>query len=465
MKPRSIVTRTILVVLGAELLCAVAFSVTALHHERHTRQHAFDVVLQGRSDSLLAAIQDAEDAADSLRIDPSEIPMQPGDAFAVYNLGGGLVGASIAAPAPLIERHRNGFADQMLHGRTYRTLQRDAVRLVDRTDSGSAIRRPVTIVYAASTQHIRHEIAEAAGFYVVVSLVCFLLTAGMLVVLLRRVLHPIQELADRAAGVSVLDPHFEAPESSLQVRELRPLGETLTAAIKGLRLALEYERNFVGNAAHELKTAVAVVRSSIQLLMLRPRSREEYAQGLEVLLKDNSRVEELVAQMLMLARMEERGNDTAVADLSVTSAAVVSTLTNYAEIRGVHLLLESTQSALVGISPERAEVLLSNLITNAIQHSPQGSAVNVRCQVDADTVLLEVEDHGAGISATALPHVFERFYREDVSRSRETGGAGLGLAICKSIVDVAGGTLSIASAVAAGTTVTLKLERRQPSRA
>jgi signal transduction histidine kinase len=109
--------------------------------------------------------------------------------------------------------------------------------------------------------------------------------------------------------------------------------------------------------------------------------------------------------------------------------------------------------------------VLSNLIANAVQHSPEGSLVETRCRIDEGSVLLEVEDHGGGISAEALPHVFERFYREDVSRSRETGGAGLGLAICKSIVETAGGTICLKSTVAVGTIAQVKLERRQPLQA
>lgn len=409
LSPHSLVRQTILVVLGAELLCVLAFSVTALEHERHTRRHAFDAMLKGRSDSVLATIQDAEDPADPLRMDDSEVHPQAGDAYAVYNLDGGLVSSSPNAPSALIQRKADGFSDEIVHGHPYRILQRSAARVLDRSDTNSPVVRRVTILYAANTEHIGHEIREAAAFYFAVSLVGFLLTTLILVVLLRRILHPIQELADKAAAVSVSAPQFEAPASALRLLELRPLAQTLTTAITGLRLALAYERNFVGDAAHELKTAVAVVRSSIQLLMLRSRSREEYARGLEVLLKDNRRVEDLVEQMLLLARMEERGREVELTDLAIPAATVVSTLTNYAEMRGVHLLLDAAGDAFTGMSPEKAEVLLSNLLTNAIQHSPHGSQVEVRCRVEDKTVLLQVEDHGAGISAAALPHVYERF--------------------------------------------------------
>jgi signal transduction histidine kinase len=94
---------------------------------------------------------------------------------------------------------------------------------------------------------------------------------------------------------------------------------------------------------------------------------------------------------------------------------------------------------------EKAEVLISNLIVNAIQHSTAGAEVRVTVEQRAGEALLQVRDTGAGIAEEALPHIFERFYREDSSRSRDTGGAGLGLAICKSIVRSAGGTISMES--------------------
>jgi signal transduction histidine kinase len=110
---------------------------------------------------------------------------------------------------------------------------------------------------------------------------------------------------------------------------------------------------------------------------------------------------------------------------------------------------------LVRLPQEAAYALVSNLVLNAIQHSRAGAPVAVRvARQGPSRVVLEVSDAGTGIARDALPHVFERFYREDGSRSRETGGTGLGLAICKSIVEAADGEISITSEVDAGTTVT-----------
>ena len=458
MRSRSIIARTIGVVLMAELLCALAFSAVALEHERTTHFRAFDIMLRGRSDSVLGAIQDAEDPEDNVLVDPAELRLPPEDLFAVYKLDGGMIGSSPGPPEVVIQRGEGSFSNRSFHGRSYRVYERNALRIIDRADVGGPYRRPITIVYAAPTRHIWHEIFEAAGYYMALSLLSLTLTALLLVVSLRRILAPLETFAQEASKVSVLQPHFQAPASALEVRELAPLAHALTAAIDGLREALEAQQRFIGDAAHELKTAVAVVRSSVQVLMMRERTREEYALGLEVLLTDNSRAEELVSRMLLLARVEGTERQEAPAtDLASCAQDVVTRLQPMADASGVTLTSVLSQSACVRLAAEKAEVLLENLIVNAVQHSPAGTQVQVRCRTRGNCVTLEVEDHGSGIAPDALPHVFERFYREDTSRSRKTGGAGLGLAICRSIVERGGGRIGLESAPGRGTLVSVTL--------
>ena len=455
MKPGSIIRRTILTVLLAELLCAIAFSMIALVHERNIRLRAFDVMLQGRSDSLLGAVQDAEDPDDNVLVDPNELQIPKKDVYAVYNLNGRQLGQSIQAPAALIQRKGDGFRDSRVGRQRFRIYERRAMRVIDRAENkGVGLQRPIVIIYAAPTAHIWHEIFEAAGFYGVVSIVLLLITALIMVVMLRRVLMPINELAGEAANVSMASLHFDPPSTALRLRELRPLAEALTTTIGGLRLAFEKQHRFVSDAAHELKTAVAVVRSTIQLLMMKSRSQEEYASGLERLLADNNRVEELVSQMLLLARLEERNTvHPATEDLAISARKVIDNLQSFAEQRAVVLTVDIADGVRVRLPRDQAEILVSNLVVNAVQHSPARSRVRVSLNQNHSAAVLCVEDEGEGISPGALEHVFERFFREDASRSRDTGGAGLGLAICKSIVDSAGGAIAIESTPGLGTIV------------
>lgn len=453
---KSLTRRTISAVLLAELLCALGFSSSALLHEGRVRLRAFDVMLQGRSDSLLGAIQDAEDPEDNVTVDPAELRVGQDDVYAVYNLGGRLLGTSKNAPAELIRRQKDGFSNRRAGGREYRVFQRGAMRVIDRAENrGVGLQRPVTILYAAPTRHLWRAILGAASFYAVVSLLLFVLTTGLMIVLLRRVLRPIEELAAQARQVSMTSLHFVAPQSALELSELRPLAVTLSETIEGLREAFEKQHRFVSDAAHELKTGVAVVRSTIQLLMMRTRSPQEYEEGLERTLADNSRVEELVSKMLLLARLEETAAShfTAI-DIAPGTCSAVGNVRSFAQERGVELMAAVAADVPVRMSSDQAEILVSNLIVNAVQHSGRGSKVEVSLERKDGVAVLRVRDEGSGISAEALPHVFERFYREDKSRSRDTGGAGLGLAICKSIVESADGSIAIESSAEDGTTVT-----------
>jgi signal transduction histidine kinase len=457
-RSRSLVRQTVWIVLSAQLLCAVSLSGVALLHERHTRIRAFDVRLQGRSDSLLGAIQDAEDPDDNVMIDPAELNLPGDDVYAVYNQGGRLLGSSRVAPPVLTVRQADGFRDARIGKARYRVLQREGMRVIDRPENdGVGLKRPVTIVYASPEDHLWHEIFEAVRFYLVAIVLAAGVTVALVGLLIRRALSPLSELAMAAEQLSLPALNFAAPPSVLRVRELRPLAEVLGDAIERLRVSFAKEHQFVGDAAHELKTAIAVVRSSVQLLMLKRRSPDEYAAGLDRVLEDNSRVEALAAQMLQLASLEEGSAvDAPVVDLGKLAAATLERLRPFAEVRGVLLRFASAGGGMVRIRPEHATVLVSNLVMNAVQHSASGQTVNVTLGGHgSQEITLDVEDTGAGIAREALPHIFERFYREDRSRSRETGGAGLGLAICKSIVEATGGSISVESAEAQGTRVTV----------
>ena len=454
---RSLIRQTIGIVVAAQILSAALLCGAAVLYQRHTRLRALDISLQGRSDSLLGAIQDAEDPEDNVSIDPAELKLPENDVYAVYNQGGRLLGSSYAAPPLLIGRHADEFRDVKTGRTTYRVFQREAMRVIDRAENGGVgLKRPVTILYASSERYLWHEVLEAVRFYLLAIVFATAGTVFLMSVLLRKALAPLSELALATAGLAPPELAFTAPASVVQVRELLPLAKVLTDTVGRLREAFAKEQRFVGDATHELKTAIAVVRSSLQLLMLKRRTVDEYAAGLERVLEDNGRVEALVAQMLQLASTEDTSAESASAlDLSELTASALERLRPLAETRGVLLDFVRPAAIPVRILPERGFALVSNLVLNAVQHSSPGQTVVVSLTARQKSVMLQVIDTGSGISPEALPHLFERFYREDRSRSRDTGGTGLGLSICKSIVEAAGGSISLESAPGRGTRVSV----------
>ncbi|MFL6427109.1 MAG: sensor histidine kinase, partial [Acidobacteriaceae bacterium] len=280
--------------------------------------------------------------------------------------------------------------------------------------------------------------------------------------LLHRGLAPMRELAAEAENISIYRWKFQPPESAVETRELAPLASALTAAMQRLEASFAQQRRFVSDAAHELKTAVAVVKSSLQLLGMRQRTTEEYEAGVEVSLTDCERIEEIVARMLTLARAEHLTTAEHAAGITDLAAAVATTAQQFqsmAQVRSVMLTLVARDSGFVALSPEECSLLCSNLLLNALQHSPPQSEVRVELQSEAEWLELRIVDQGDGIDPALLPHVFERFSRGDPSRSRNTGGTGLGLAICKAIVDRAGGSIALQSEPGQGTTAVVRLPR------
>ena len=458
MKTHSIVLRVVAIVLIAEIVAAILLSVTIFFHEQRVGRRSLDIALRGRADSLLGAVGDAEDPGDHIFVDPNELRLPPEDRWVVFNTDGTLVGHSAnSGNLAELRQPEDGIRDQRLARTPFRLLQRHALRIIDRDETaGRGLSRPVILLYATPKSHLTHEAFASASFYILSAVVVSALTAGIIAAVLRISLRPLSELAAAAERLSLPSLQFTPPESVDRITELRPLALALSVVLQNLREAFAREQRFVGDAAHELKTAVAVVRSTIQVVMLRTRTPEEYRSGLTRALEDTERLQSLVLQMLSLARIEDASpSDTPLIDLSIAVAEAVQDLHSIASLAGVQVRSSSLPGAVIALSPDRARALITNLVLNAIEHSPPEAHVVVSIARQQQAVILTVGDHGSGIPAEALPHIFERFFRADPSRARESGGTGLGLAICRSIVDHAGGTISIASKPALGTTVTV----------
>ena len=462
MKPRSLSRQLIAGVLLAELLCAAVFSFVAIGHEMHGRKRAFDVMLRGRTDSLLGAIQDAEDPEDNVTVDPTEVALPKQDVYEVLSPTGHVLGKSSAAStevlANLSAARKPGYYGFNVNGVSYRALRFDGIRIIDRNEENGGLRRPVTIFYAAPTHGLWEEALEAVWFYLATGALLLAITGVALVWFLRQRLSPLQELAAIAGRVSTRSWEFVPPKEVLRTAELAPIALSMEQLLDGLHQSFERQRQLTGDAAHELKTSIAVLKSSLQLLTLSPRSKEQYETGLEGLLIDTERMEDLASRMLALARLEEAPAEASESsELQSAVSAVADRLRPLAALKKVNLEVRATDTGKVVMQADDADILCSNLIMNALQHSRPDGRVSAVVKTENGVAELRVVDDGEGIPETALPHVFDRFYRADRSRSRNSGGAGLGLSICKAIVERSNGTIQITSAVGKGTEVRVVL--------
>ena len=471
--PRSIAFRLIVAVLSVELLSAVLVVALSYGYERHSHFRSFDVMLHGRVDSIVGAIQDAEDhPQDNVMLVQANLHLPPDDIYEVYDSQGRILGCSpnwqgialdatpLPPPGPGAEPGHGPYQRAIVNGRHYRVLRFHGSRVIDVAEPGGGKAREFTVYYGAPTEHVWEAIHATVEFYAAGSALLLLVTGPLIAWLLHRGLLPLRQLAALAAQVSVDSWQFSPPPSARQTPELAPLTHAIESVLQRLERSFVQQRTFVSDAAHELKTAVAVVKSTLQLLNMKRRSAEEYQAGLERCLTDSRRLEEIVAKMLTLAREESAvagAGPLSAADLAESLRQTAAQLETVAKMRGVAVTIEGPDACVVPLAADDCSLLVSNLLLNALQHSPAGSRVELRLAAESDSAVLAIEDHGDGIAPEALPHVFERFYRGDPSRARSTGGTGLGLAICKAIAERAGGTIAIASQPGQGTTVTVRL--------
>ena len=309
MKRHSLARRLISSVLLVELVFAAAVIALAAAYERHSHLRSFDIMLQGRADSLLGAVQDAEDPADNVMLDRSGLRLPPNDVYEVRDNNGRLLGRSpnwqgpnardVASSGDPIDIR---IYQTRINAHHYRVLAMHGLRVVDPGDKGGGTPRHILVIYGSPTAQVWHQVRNAILFFSLSNLVLLLVTGVLMAWLLHRGLAPMRQLAAEAENISIHRWSFQPPESAVETRELAPLASALSAAMQRLETSFSQQRHFVSDAAHELKTAVAVVKSSLQLLSMRQRTTEEYAAGVEVSLMDCERMEEIVARMLTLAR-------------------------------------------------------------------------------------------------------------------------------------------------------------------
>jgi two-component system sensor histidine kinase ResE len=219
-------------------------------------------------------------------------------------------------------------------------------------------------------------------------------------------------------------------------------------------------KDFVANVSHELRTPLSMLQGYSEAIVdgiaATPEDHKELAR---IIYDESVRMTKLVNELLDLARMEAGHVELNVETIELRSylERIQRKFSSLARERGIALLLDiSSGQTHVPIDPDRMEQVLTNLIDNALRHTPNDGMVTIRVRGE-QPLLLEVSDTGSGIPQADLPFVFERFYKADKARTRGRAGTGLGLAIAKNIVEAHGGTISVQSKQGEGTTFTISL--------
>jgi signal transduction histidine kinase len=255
----------------------------------------------------------------------------------------------------------------------------------------------------------------------------------------RQILRPLDRLRDASALLASGDLSARASESG--PRELRELGIAFNEMASNIEHLFDARRELVAWASHDLRTPLASLRAMVEAL---EDGLAEPAEYLPALRAQTELLSELVENLFELARIDASALalELREASLGELVASCLESLAADARARGVRLESRlDPADPRVRVAPEKVQRVLLNLVTNAVRHSKPEGAVSVVVHADTDHVVVAVEDSGDGLAPGAEQRMFERFWRGDGSRTRSSGGAGLGLAIAQGLVHAHGGTI------------------------
>ncbi|MCX7389027.1 MAG: HAMP domain-containing sensor histidine kinase [Planctomycetales bacterium] len=280
--------------------------------------------------------------------------------------------------------------------------------------------------------------------------------------LASRVLAPVNAIVEMANSVTI-----DSLNCRVEVHnprdEIGRLAATLNSLIERLELAVHEIKRFTADASHEIRTPLAALRMEAELALRAGRSPEQYKFALRVVVDEATRLGRLADQLLSLSRHDAGIVECVRASVHLDAILqdVVEQLQPMASHHGVLLKAARIQPCQVHGDDVGLRQVVYNVVENALKFTNNGGTVVIQCTTRQGTVVCEVVDTGVGITDEHLPHIFNRFYRVDSSRHSESGGAGLGLSIARTIVLAHGGTIEICSRPNTGTTVSICLPKME----
>ena len=316
----------------------------------------------------------------------------------------------------------------------------------------------------ASLRFVQHTLRQLLALLAVISISILALAWVGSRWLADEALTPVEVLsstAERISGASLKTRvSLDAPYA-----EFRRLAAVFNAMLERLQSVFEAQRHFIADAAHELKTPLSVIKGNLEVTLKKSRSTGEYR---EILIGNLGQVERLIALTRPLLTLAQFAGETPPVDLKPLAIEpllkeLIEELTLLADDCGVTLRLDACRSPWVLGDEGWLRHLFINLLDNALRHTPAGGSVTVLLGQEGDRAEIAVQDTGTGIAPEHLPHIFERFYRADQARARDSGGSGLGLAIVKEIAEAHGGSVVVESEPGKGSMFTLNLPIARPA--
>ncbi|PAU95081.1 two-component sensor histidine kinase [Aliifodinibius salipaludis] len=258
----------------------------------------------------------------------------------------------------------------------------------------------------------------------------------------RRALSPVSSIIDAAKSITTTDLDKRIPVN-YQVRdELTDLAETFNMMLNRLQKGFEREKRFTSDAAHELMTPLSSLRSDAEIMLRKPRSKEEYRETIQRMLTETRRMSEMVHLLLQLSRVESVHRAEAErVNISQITEVVIGEHQQKARDKDIAMEVDITPNLQIRAHHTYIKEVVNNLLENALKYTPEGGNVELQLQRSSSKAVLHLSDTGIGFDEETQKHLFERFYRANTQDVQGSPGSGLGLPLVKAIVELYDGKI------------------------
>ena len=314
------------------------------------------------------------------------------------------------------------------------------------------------ITVGLSIEHIEKSMENLFNALLIAIIICILLLALAGFFLTRKALYPVNIITKKANRISQnnLEERIQVP---VENDELGQLSQVLNSLLDRLQQAFLTQQQFLADAAHELKTPLAVLRAHWESELNNPHLsieiKEKFVQDIETI----SRLSHLINNLLLLSKTEALRSTFEFNEVQLDEIIneVLSDASVLADLKTQHIEVVDLQPVKILGDRMRLYQLFFNIIDNAIRHGSESGYIWISLRVHNNWNIVEIRDNGSGISPSDLPHIFDRFYRAQKDRARKTGGSGLGLSICQLIVNSHDGEIEVESEIGKGSVFRVKL--------
>jgi heavy metal sensor kinase len=318
--------------------------------------------------------------------------------------------------------------------------------------------RSALMIVAYPITEVQSLLEQFFGFLIILGPSVLLLSMIGGWFLARASLHPVDEITRTAQAITASNLSRRLPPAKTN-DEIGRLSETLNDMISRLESSFEKIRQFTADASHELRTPLTILTGELELALRTRKTPQEYQDVLSSALQEVLRLSHVVESLLLLSRsdMSQVQLHMEPTNLTETLADLADAATILGTQKDIYITFRHSEEMVIMADHAKLYQMFLNLVDNAVKYTPEGGMISITIHRDGAFAEVRVRDTGIGISPEHRIKIFDRFYRVDKARSRELGGAGLGLSIVQWIVQIHGGTIAVESEPGQGSTFIVRL--------